>query len=244
MITQYDALASCYDNVNELPGSGLDYLCVQRILRPLVQDGRARALDLACGTGRFTRLLRSCGADFVLGVDISREMIDKARAFAGYDPHVDFQVGDCSDAETSYETGPFDLVIGCWLLNYASSSEEMTNMVRHAAKNLKEKGKFVCLVPAGTESPAQFVKDLAILRPKVLGEVHYENIGDVRDGIKIRVWVGMQPEPFSFELFHLKKSVYEKAAKDGGLGGKIEWTECKYSNIKGGDTRKSHRLRS
>ena len=38
-----------------------------------------RALDFGCGTGRSTRFLRTLGLE-VIGIDISRAMLDQARA--------------------------------------------------------------------------------------------------------------------------------------------------------------------
>ena len=38
-----------------------------------------RALDLACGTGRYSRLLQQRGASQVVGLDLSSSMLDRAR---------------------------------------------------------------------------------------------------------------------------------------------------------------------
>jgi malonyl-CoA O-methyltransferase len=42
----------------------------------------ARALDLACGTGRYLRHLQAAGAQAVIGLDLSAEMLARARAEA------------------------------------------------------------------------------------------------------------------------------------------------------------------
>ena len=42
-----------------------------------------RALDVACGEGHYSRLLRQAGAEEVVGIDISERMIDLARASEG-----------------------------------------------------------------------------------------------------------------------------------------------------------------
>ncbi len=49
-------------------------------------DGK-RVLDVACGEGHFTRLLRSAGVAEVAGIDISERMIDLAREQEARQPH-------------------------------------------------------------------------------------------------------------------------------------------------------------
>src|SRR5262245_42326897 len=67
-----------------------------------------RVLDLACGDGFYTRLLKQHGAAEVLGVDISPEMIRLAREHEQQAPlGLTYQVGD---AVTLSQLGPFDLV--------------------------------------------------------------------------------------------------------------------------------------
>ncbi|MDG2305017.1 MAG: class I SAM-dependent methyltransferase [Candidatus Binatia bacterium] len=52
-------------------------------------------LDLACGTGFYTRRLKERGASSVLGVDLSREVIEVARRHEGENPvGVSYRVAD------------------------------------------------------------------------------------------------------------------------------------------------------
>ncbi len=67
----------------------------------------ARVADLGCGTGTLSVLLADEGYD-VHGVDLSPEMIDRARAKAG-DRSVGFAVGDASDPDLP--AGAFDVVL-------------------------------------------------------------------------------------------------------------------------------------
>lgn len=64
----------------------LRYDAPQRLLEPLVAEGRrfAHALDLGCGTGLCGPWLRRM-ADRVTGVDLSRNMLDLAQARGAYD---------------------------------------------------------------------------------------------------------------------------------------------------------------
>jgi len=76
----------------------------------LVRDRRyARALEIGCGAGAFTRSLAGC-ADRVLAIDISPTAIARAQAMAANSPGIDFQVGNIMERDLQAE-GPWDLVV-------------------------------------------------------------------------------------------------------------------------------------
>jgi SAM-dependent methyltransferase len=103
-------------------------------------DGQ-RVLDLACGFGFYTRLLKQRGAAQVVGVDISPEMIRLARQQEREDPAgVEYRVGDAIHLPL---IGLFDLVTAVYLLNYATSKDELLGMCRSAYDNLVEGGRFI-----------------------------------------------------------------------------------------------------
>ena len=78
-----------------------------------------RVLDLACGFGFYTRLLKQHGAAEVIGIDISPEMVRLGREQEQAEPlGVTYQV---SDATALPALGAFDLVTAIYLLNYATS---------------------------------------------------------------------------------------------------------------------------
>jgi len=98
-------------------------------------------LDLACGFGFYTRLLKQHGAVQVLGIDISPEMIRLAHQQEQAEPlGIMYQV---SDAVTLPPLGPFDLVTAVYLLNYATSKEQLLGMFRSASANLVAGGRFI-----------------------------------------------------------------------------------------------------
>jgi SAM-dependent methyltransferase len=100
-----------------------------------------RVLDLACGFGFYTRLLKQRGAATVLGVDISPEMIRLATQQEEAAPlGIAYQV---HDAVTLPRLGRFDLVTAVYLLNYATSKEQLLGMCRSAYDNLALGGRFI-----------------------------------------------------------------------------------------------------
>jgi SAM-dependent methyltransferase len=104
----WDAEALTFD---EAPDHGLadpeTRAAWRELLLAHLPPAPARVADLGCGTGTLSVLLADEGYD-VHGVDLSPEMIDRARSKAG-DRSVAFAVGDASDPDLP--TGGFDVVL-------------------------------------------------------------------------------------------------------------------------------------
>jgi ubiquinone/menaquinone biosynthesis C-methylase UbiE len=107
-----------------------------------------RVMDLACGFGFYTRLLKQRGAAQVLGVDLSPEMIRLAHQQEQAKPlGITYQV---CDAVTLPPLGSFDLVTAVHLLTYATSKAQLLGMFRSVYANLVAGGRFI----AYTDNPA------------------------------------------------------------------------------------------
>ena len=115
-------------------------------------------MDLACGFGFYTQLLKQHGAAQVLGVDISPEMIRLAQQQEQAEPlGITYRVGD---AVALPQLGPFDLVTAFHLLNYATSKDQLRGMFRSVYANLVAGGRFVAYTinPAFTLSKPNCTK--------------------------------------------------------------------------------------
>lgn len=98
-------------------------------------------LDLACGEGFYTRKFKQTGADKVLGVDISREMIHLAEQQEIEQPlNCFYEHADASQLTIHEE---FDLVTGIYLLNFAQDRNQLLNFCTVAYNALKPGGSFV-----------------------------------------------------------------------------------------------------
>jgi 2-polyprenyl-3-methyl-5-hydroxy-6-metoxy-1,4-benzoquinol methylase len=98
-------------------------------------------LDLACGEGFYSRELMRRGAARVVGVDSSPAMIALARAGERAEPlGVEYLLADVRELDRGEQ---FDLVVAAFLLNYAASATELTDMCRAVARHLKPGGRFV-----------------------------------------------------------------------------------------------------
>ena len=75
---QYDHIGSKYDEYAQTATmKRAERYTVLRMVGPLAGT---RVLDLACGFGFYTRLLKQHGAAQVIGIDISPEMVRLGRA--------------------------------------------------------------------------------------------------------------------------------------------------------------------
>jgi toxoflavin synthase len=142
---QYDHIGSKYDDyARTATGKRAERYTFFRMVGAL--DGQ-RVLDLACGFGFYTRLLKQHGAATVIGVDISPEMIRLAHQQEQTEPlGITYQVGD---AVALPPLGAFDLVTAVYLLPYATSKDQLRSMFRRAYDNLVAGGRFI----AYTDNP-------------------------------------------------------------------------------------------
>jgi ubiquinone/menaquinone biosynthesis C-methylase UbiE len=101
---------------------------------------KAKILDLACGTGILAVELARLG-HVVHGIDISPEMIERARSRSVDMPSVSFQVGDMRNFELAEQfhlcTCTFDSI------NYLLKPDEIKQMFFHVARVLERSGMFV-----------------------------------------------------------------------------------------------------
>jgi SAM-dependent methyltransferase len=220
---QYDSIQGPYDYIRGASIALIERENVHEKVAPFIKN--SRILELACGSGFYTYSFLSWGASSVLGVDISAIMIDEARRQG---KEVSFIQADCS-IPTAYDGGPFDLVFGAWLLNYAPDRATLVNMFQNIAKNLKEGGRFVSVTVPPSSNPIDSLNAEASARPMPAGSGYliYEHIKDVQDGIYFRVHGETPVGDLNFECYHLKKELYEQAAREAGLNGKIEWDVTK-----------------
>jgi len=84
---QYDHIGSKYDEYSQT--ATLRRAEIYTVLRMAGALSGKRVLDMACGFGFFTRLLKQQGAAQVLGIDISPEMVRLGRAQEQTEPHGD-----------------------------------------------------------------------------------------------------------------------------------------------------------
>lgn len=240
MASQYDAIGSRYNVFKELSTSVVERENVKQAVTPyLSKTDKPRVLDLACGTGYYSKLLLDWGADYVHGTDLSGGMISAAdstlAAHPDYKGRCTFEVANALDQGRIKGQEPFDIVIGAWLLNYASDREEMGKMFDTISANLREGGVFVGITPTATDDVDGLAQQpMYHMFPESwpITVEYYERL-ESGDGWKTEVssQAVSGQENVKFRNYHLKKSLYEKGAREGGMKGKLEWRDVKVPDI-------------
>jgi 2-polyprenyl-3-methyl-5-hydroxy-6-metoxy-1,4-benzoquinol methylase len=127
--TDYDQIAAQYKRAKLQPWrTHIERYTLLRLAGEV--QGKA-VIDLACGDGYYSRELRRLGAARVVGVDVSHEMIRLGKAEEARQPlGLEYRVEDARRLDMPLQ---FDLAFAAYLLNYAHTAEELTQMCRAVA---------------------------------------------------------------------------------------------------------------
>ena len=209
MPNQYDSLGTSYDATKSIPATRSHVATLDHVVGSVAN---LRILDLACGSGFYSRQYIAQGASHVTGVDLSSGMIKSAEEATGADPKIRYIVGDCTKPlyDVDVPEGSFDLVLGFWLLNYATNQEELNAMWKNIATRLKPGGRFVGLRP--TWDPEDCEDWYGVSR-KVLDRFE--------GGFSRRSWLGegKDKEKVNFVNYMLTWEMYQKGAEVNGMVG-------------------------
>jgi len=211
MLTDYDPIAGRYQQAKLQPWREH----VERFtLLALIGDLQNKSvIDLACGEGYYTRLLRHAGARSVLGVDLSACMIDLASKQERTSPlGIEYRVGDVKALEP---TASHDLAVAAYLLNYARDRQELAAMCRGVAGALTPGGRFITV----NQNPDLDVAAIPNYRD-YLFEV--ERVGEVAEGVPIRWTFHLDDGPLSIENYHLDREIHEEALRAAGFR-QVRW---------------------
>lgn len=212
---EYDDIAADYSASKQLP---FRVLVEAPTLFALAGDVRGKTiLDLPCGDGTYSRAFARRGAASVLGVDLSSSMIERARTSESEAPlGISYRVGDAASLGT---LGRFDLVVACYLFNYARSAGELLAFARTVLANLKPGGRLVGMNdnPLTAFGGRQSYSEYGFARDVEM---------PVREGSRIRYSF---PKPdgttFGFDNFWLSPDTYRAAFAEAGFVA-FDFVEC------------------
>jgi SAM-dependent methyltransferase len=117
--------------------AALEWPALHSLLPPL--KGLA-VLDLGCGFGKWSRLMREQGAVSVVGIDISTRMLERARAENAIDG---ITYLNCAIEDAEFDPESFDLVTSSLALHYV---ERFDRVCGNVARWLRPEGMFVLSV--------------------------------------------------------------------------------------------------
>ena len=136
LVATYDDVAEAYGRALDPDGVGL----VDPVLTELVGEVAGQdVLSLACGQGQDARLLARLGAA-VTGVDVSEEMLRRAREHEETGPRGITYVQSDARALAELATASFDGVVCHMAL---MDIPELAPVIRSVARVLKDRGWFV-----------------------------------------------------------------------------------------------------
>ncbi|MEU9080374.1 class I SAM-dependent methyltransferase [Kitasatospora sp. NPDC048538] len=217
-VQQYDGIGEAFEGFKALPltrfGEVPSFL-------GLVGDVSGRSvLDLACGTGFYSREFKRRGATDVFGVDISGEMIAAARAIEQREPlGVRYEVGDVAELRPLDER--FDIALAVQCLNYAEDVAAMERMCRNIHRSLVPGGEFFVFAQKpdyGFDCPS--LEDYGF-RCERLDE-------EAETGPRVRVTALLEPQPISIVGTAPRREVYESSLRAAGFT-ELEWVPLQIS---------------
>jgi len=204
MKDQYKEIGAKYKAVKRKPL--VAYTEVAAVMGMLGDLNGESVLDLACGAGYYTRLIRQRGAGHVMGVDLSPAMIDVAQAEEAVEPlGVDYRVADVASMP---QLGAFEIVTAVWLLHYARTREELQAMCRNIGRNLAPGGRLIAILPNPDYVNALPETEFYGYRTSVL------NPGETVERVRMDF---LGAEPFSIEFTQWPFSAYAEALGHAGF---------------------------
>jgi ubiquinone/menaquinone biosynthesis C-methylase UbiE len=156
----------------EFPGT---YYLAYRDLPEIILEhvnGR-KAIDFGCGTGRSARFLQKLGFS-VIGVDVSEEMIRKAREI---DPKGDYRVVEEGDLG-QFKDNAYDLVLSVFTFDNIPTMEKKVKNFREIQRLLKNEGKMISLV----SSPEMYTHEWASFSTR-----NFPENKSAKSGEKVRI---------------------------------------------------------
>ena len=206
MTTNYNDLSDRYDQTKISPLR--KYVDEFTLLEVLGNVRGKSVLDLACGDGHYTRLVKAQGAAYVVGVDISRAMIAAARSQEQQAPlGLEYQVKDVIELE---EIGSFDIALAVYLFPYAATRKQLGGMCGSIYRNLTAGGKLV----AATMNPAVTETDLPGYQKY---GVNVTAPSGLQDGAAITASLEIPTGAVDISAFHWARATYEQVLKEAGF---------------------------
>jgi SAM-dependent methyltransferase len=204
MGNQYDALAKISEITAEVPIR--KYFEEFTFFKALGDVKGRSVLDVACGTGLYSRRFKQRGANRVVGLDSSEGMIEYARHLERQEPLGIEYVAQ--DAATAGDLGTFDIVTATYLLHYASSKEQLQAMCTSLRRALAPGGRLVsiCLNPS-----------VQLSRPEYYHPYGFDLRSRGQEGDEVQLTMMLPGMPLVITAYLWAQPTYEAALRSAGF---------------------------
>ncbi len=217
MTTNYDPIAEQYQRSKQQPWrTHIEAFSLMQ----LIGDPTGKAvLDVACGEGFYTRMIRQQGAARVTGIDLSAGMVDLARKQEAENQQgIEYLVRDARQLAPSDK---YDLVIAAYLLNYSQNRNDLQAMCDSIARCLKTSGRFVTV----NGNPARDFRSAPSYR-KYGFEISVA--GPWHEGAPIKWTFYLDDGSFDIENYYLNVAIHEEALRRAGFR-EVHWHRARLS---------------
>ncbi|WP_116209511.1 class I SAM-dependent methyltransferase [Streptomyces olivoreticuli] len=215
---QYDEIGEAFEGFKALPLAR--YAEVPGFLA-MVGDVRGKSvLDLASGTGFYSREFKRRGATDVLGIDISGEMVAVAEQLEDRNPlGVRYEVGDVSELRPLGQR--FDVATAVQLLNYADDVAAMERMCRNVHRSLAPGAELFLF----NQSPDYDFDGPSLAKYGFVTELTGE---EAEAGPRVRTTALLDP-PITIVSTLPRREVYEECLRAAGFG-EVAWVPLEVSD--------------
>ncbi|GAA3482260.1 class I SAM-dependent methyltransferase [Streptomyces yanii] len=216
-MAQYDALAARLAGIEKTIHFYRENMEFPSFLRALGPVGGKRVLDVGCGDGVYARMVAQRGAERVVGMDSSGEMIRLAEAAEAEQPlGIQYHVHDMA---TMPKLGSFDLVMAVNVLHYADSRATLEGMYRKISSNLAPGGRLLAYV-GNVDCDAEAARGFGFL---------LDRPADPREGAPFTVTIAATP-PASVQVHYWPAASLAQAAESAGFS-RVGWEEMIHSPV-------------
>jgi ubiquinone/menaquinone biosynthesis C-methylase UbiE len=181
------------------------------------------AIDLGCGSGTYTRILRNYTDGEIVGIDISEHMIEIAKEEEKKNNLViDYKVADClANLQELLDEKKFDLITAIFLFNYSANESILKESLINVKSLLKDGGYFIGIIhDSDKTTPSR-----RVLTKKFNYEIFSENeeIGKEQyedgDKMKFRIYNSENVDKIDFEvtIYNYSLDTYRKAFENAGF---------------------------
>lgn len=147
----FDNISTNYDGLNRVISLGIDVSWRKKVVKLVGDVNPKQILDIATGTGDLAMMMASLNPDKIIGLDISKGMLDVGKekiAKANLSNKISMIVGDSENMP--FDDNTFDAItVSFGVRNFENLDKGLTEILRV----LKPGGKFVVLE---TSNPTKF----------------------------------------------------------------------------------------